>query len=148
MPIAREQNSIIKRCISENGARAITHYEVINRNSEIFKNVQNTQIYTKSVQNFDIINHNLGISEDLEIVKCLLETGRTHQIRVHFAAIGHPLLGDTLYGSASSLIARQALHAYQITFFHPITKKRVCYVAPIPNDFNAFFQKRSCSKIS
>ena len=139
MPIAREQNSIIKRCVSENGARAITHYEVINCNSEIFKNLQNTQTYAKRLQNFGTANHNLEITQDFEIVKCLIETGRTHQIRVHFAAIGHPLLGDTLYGSSSPLIARQALHAYQVTFFHPITKKKVCYVAPIPDDFNAFF---------
>ena len=112
MPIAREQNSIIKRCVAENGARAITHYEVINRNSEIFNNLRNTQIHAKILQNVGTANRNLEITEDFEIVKCLLETGRTHQIRVHFAAIGHPLLGDTLYGSASSLIARQALHAY------------------------------------
>ena len=139
MPIAREQNSIINRCVAENGARAITHYEVINRNSEIFNNLRNTQIHAKILQNVGTANRNLEITEDFEIVKCLLETGRTHQIRVHFAAIGHPLLGDTLYGSASSLIARQALHAYRVTFFHPISKKKVCYVAPIPDDFNAFF---------
>ena len=55
-------------------------------------------------------------------MKCALETGRTHQIRVHMSAISHPLLGDTLYGNPSKIINRQALHSYKITCIHPITK--------------------------
>ena len=104
-PIARKENSIIERCISESGAPAITHYEVI-----------------KSYNNYSV-------------VKCILETGRTHQIRVHMAHIGHPLLGDTLYGLPSPLINRQALHAYKITFIHPITKQKLEFTAKIPADF-------------
>ena len=69
------------------------------------------------------------------VVKCNLATGRTHQIRVHMAHIGHPLLGDTLYGSASSLISRQALHAYKIKLIHPILKKNLEFTAKIPADF-------------
>ncbi len=103
-PIARKENSIIERCISENGEKAITHYEVI-----------------KECENYSV-------------VKCTLETGRTHQIRVHMAHIGHPLLGDTLYGAASSLISRQALHAYRITFKHPITKHQLEFTTNIPED--------------
>lgn len=61
--------------------------------------------------------------------------GRTHQIRVHMAHIGHPLLGDTLYGTSSSLIARQALHAYKISFIHPVTGKKLVFNAPIPSAF-------------
>ena len=92
LPIARKENSIIERCISENGQEAITHYEV------------------------------LKTSNDLSLVHCILQTGRTHQIRVHMSAIGHPLVGDTLYGSDfSDSIARQALHSYKISFIHPIS---------------------------
>lgn len=104
-PIARKENSIIERCIAESGASAITHYEVI-----------------KSYNNYSV-------------VKCILQTGRTHQIRVHMAHIGHPLLGDTLYGLPSPLINRQALHAYKITFIHPITKQKLEFTAKIPADF-------------
>ena len=100
LPIARKDNSIIERCISENGQQSITHYEVLKE----FKN------YT--------------------LIKCILETGRTHQIRVHLSAIGHPLLGDTLYGNKSDLINRQALHCYKLKFIHPITlwheKEQIC----------------------
>ena len=90
LPIARKENSIIERCISENGQTAITHYEVL-----------------KEFDNYSL-------------VKCSLETGRTHQIRVHMSAIGHPLLGDSLYGSISDLINRQALHCFNLQFIHPI----------------------------
>lgn len=63
-------------------------------------------------------------------------TGRTHQIRVHAMAIGHPLLGDVLYnGPETDLIARPALHAYSLLFTHPQTKERVTFVAPYPEDF-------------
>ncbi len=105
-PIARKNNSIIERCVRDDGESAITHYKVISSNKE---------------NNFDV-------------VECTLETGRTHQIRVHFAHIGHPLLGDTLYGKASSLIDRQALHSYYISFFHPIEKVSKVYESNLPND--------------
>ena len=103
-PIARKENSIIERCVAEAGDRAITHYEVL----------KNTNDYS--------------------VVKCILETGRTHQIRVHLAYIGHPLLGDTLYGTPSPLIHRQALHAYKVKFIHPISLKPIELTTKIPND--------------
>ena len=105
-PISRKPNSIIERCVDENGNTAITHYRVLKCDVE---------------RNFDV-------------VECILETGRTHQIRVHFAYLGHPLLGDTLYGSPSSLISRQALHAYQVSFIHPITKQKADYQSTLPKD--------------
>ena len=105
-PIARKENSIIERCISENGDIAITEYKVLKYNSE----------------------------ENYSVVKCILKTGRTHQIRVHMSYIGHPLLGDTLYGHESSKIDRQALHSYKMSFVHPIKVHDVTYTSSLPND--------------
>lgn len=108
LPIARKENSIIERCISENGQEAITHYEV------------------------------LKTSNDLSLVHCTLQTGRTHQIRVHMSAIGHPLVGDTLYGSDfSDSIARQALHSYKISFIHPISHQIVSFTSELPDDIKS-----------
>ena len=108
LPIARKENSIIERCISENGQTAITHYEVL-----------------KEFDNYSL-------------VKCSLETGRTHQIRVHMSAIGHPLLGDSLYGSISDLINRQALHCYNLQFIHPVDNNDLNFFGDLPNDFKIF----------
>ncbi|BAD40876.1 RluA family pseudouridine synthase [Symbiobacterium thermophilum] len=63
-----------------------------------------------------------------------LETGRTHQIRVHMAYLGHPLLGDELYGGSRTLIQRQALHAATLAFVHPVTREPVRFTAPLPAD--------------
>ncbi|MCI9365671.1 MAG: hypothetical protein HFJ54_03525 [Clostridia bacterium] len=63
-----------------------------------------------------------------------MKLGRTHQIRVHSKYIGHPILGDTLYGNGSNLINRQALHAYKVSFIHPISKKKMIIEADIPED--------------
>ena len=114
-PIARKKDSIIERCIDENGEKAITEYIVL--------------------KNFHINNN------EFSLVKCILHTGRTHQIRVHMASIGHPILGDTLYGFPSKYINRQALHAYKITFVHPITKKEIEVISPIPDDIKKLYKK-------
>ena len=105
-PIVRKENSIIERCVSVNGDIAITEYEVLNYNSK----------------------------ENYSVVKCILKTGRTHQIRVHMSYIGHPLLGDTLYGHESEKIDRQALHSYKMSFVHPVVQKKVTYIATFPED--------------
>lgn len=105
LPIARKKDSIIERCIDKNnGQHSVTHYKVI-----------------KEFSNYSL-------------VKCKLETGRTHQIRVHMATIGHPLLGDTLYGMESSLIDRQALHSYKLLCVHPISKNNLVFEIDLPND--------------
>lgn len=109
LPIARKKNSIIERCIDfENGQNSITHYKVLKEN----------------------------IDKNISMVECKLETGRTHQIRVHMAAIGHPLIGDSLYGIISDFIDRQALHCYKIQFIHPVSKKIMDFSCGLPFELN------------
>ena len=72
------------------------------------------------------------------LVRCLLRTGRTHQIRVHFAALGHPLLGDALYGGDASLLARPALHSAAADLTQPVTGQPLHITAPVPEDLRAF----------
>lgn len=104
LPIGRKLDSIIERIVCDNGQKAITHYEVLRK------------------------------YDNYSLVKCILETGRTHQIRVHFSYISHPLVGDTLYGHCSDIINRQALHSYKLEFYHPITNKKISFVCDLPND--------------
>ena len=103
-PIARKPGSIIEREINENGQLSITHYSVI-----------------KEFDNYSLI-------------LCRLETGRTHQIRLHMKSISHPILGDTLYGSPSNLIDRQALHSYKIECIHPVTHQPLSFTCDLPRD--------------
>ena len=70
-------------------------------------------------------------------VSCILHTGRMHQIRVHMSAVGHPLLGDEMYGEKTGEIVRQALHCAKIGFEHPITKKYIEFSLEIPEDMRA-----------
>ncbi len=110
-PIARDLTSIIKRKVSAEGSPAITHFKVIAE----FNN--------------------------MSLLWIRLETGRTHQIRVHLSSIGHPLIGDDLYGGNHELLSRQALHAAHISFFHPVTKKTVNIFSPIPKDITFLLPK-------
>ena len=81
----------------------------------------------------------IAFSNGVSLVKILLHTGRTHQIRVHFSHFGHPVLGDALYGGRPQCspyaAARQMLHAYEISFTHPRTEKKMKIMAPLPEDF-------------
>ena len=79
------------------------------------------------------------------LVKVWIATGRTHQIRVHMASIGHPLLGDSLYGKASPEIKRAALHAAEITFRQPFSGKTCSVKAPLPEDFQKYLKKEGWS---
>lgn len=102
--IARKAGSIIEREINPNGQTAITHYKLI-----------------KNYDNFCLVEFKL-------------ETGRTHQIRIHSKYMGHSILGDTLYGAPSKLISHQALHAYKISFVHPITNQKMTFETNLPEN--------------
>lgn len=104
LPIARKDNSIIERCISSNGQDAITEYEILNE------------------------------YENMSLVRCILKTGRTHQIRVHMSAINHPIVGDTLYGHSNSRIKRQALHSHRIIFTNPLNNELLDLKSDLPFD--------------
>lgn len=105
LPIARKEGSIMERCVSVEGQKAVTLFEVLEK-----------------------------IENKFCLVKLKLKTGRTHQIRVHLAYMGTPILGDTLYGTTSDLISRQALHAIKMSFIHPIMNKYIEIIAEIPED--------------
>ncbi|SEU02804.1 23S rRNA pseudouridine1911/1915/1917 synthase [Salinibacillus kushneri] len=103
-PIGRKPGSIIEREVREDGQKAVTFYEVN--------------------QEYD------GFSS----VKILLQTGRTHQIRVHFTWLGSPLLGDDLYGGPMDRIKRQALHCHKLSFYHPFRQKWLHFSSVFPDD--------------
>lgn len=104
-PIGRDETSAVARKIRPDGQSAISHYEV------------------------------LVPGEALSLVKLVPETGRTHQLRLHMASIGHPLAGDWLYGSEDpALIPRPALHAYALRLIHPVTGEVLSLTAPLPAD--------------
>lgn len=104
-PIGRKESSCLERMIDfEHGDRAVTHYRVVAKAN----------------------GHSL--------LALVLETGRTHQIRVHLKYLGYPLIGDYLYNPDKELIDRQALHAHKISFTHPITGERMEFTAPMPAD--------------
>ncbi len=108
-PISRKNDSIIERTVDfENGVYSKSYFELLKK--------------------FEYKN------KKLSLVKYTLDTGRTHQLRVHSKYIGHPILGDTLYGNESDIISRQALHAYEISFIHPISKTEMNIVSQIPDD--------------
>lgn len=112
LPIARKDGSTIERCIDmDHGEHAVTHYRCLDYRDDL----------------------------DCSLVRLRLETGRTHQIRVHMKAIGHPLLGDFLYNPDYRFIGRQALHSYTVAFRHPITGEAMEFTAPMPEDFSFFY---------
>ena len=116
LPLGRRPDSAIERMVDiKNGDKAITHYRV------------------------------LATNDGLSLLELQLDTGRTHQIRVHMQAIGHPLIGDFLYNSKDTHMKRQALHAGKLSFRHPITKETLSFTAPVPQDMQVFFPDRTLS---
>lgn len=104
-PIGPHPNLPNQRSITEKGEPAITHYRTLDSFS------------------------------DSSLLELALDTGRTHQIRVHLAHIGHPIIGDGMYGVRSSIIRRQALHASSVSFQHIKDKQEIIVQAPLPADF-------------
>ncbi|WAA13077.1 RluA family pseudouridine synthase [Fervidibacillus halotolerans] len=112
-PIGRKPNSIIERVVTKDGQAARTRYERICQ--------------------YDRFAH----------VRLQLDTGRTHQIRVHMAHIGHPIVGDDLYGGSRVLLDRQALHCRRLAFIHPITKEFLQFSADLPEDMKRILRKNN-----
>lgn len=112
-PIGKDRHHPTRKRVSPSGQHAVTHYEV----QEHFSRMNITKI------------------------RLQLDTGRTHQIRVHMSHIGHPLLGDSLYGGPQSLLKHQALHASQVSFTHPITNELLVIEAPLPEELDRLQQK-------
>lgn len=104
-PLSRKPGSIIERMVdTQHGERAVTHYKV------------------------------MAEANGHSLISLTLETGRTHQIRIHLKHLGHPLIGDYLYNPDMEYISRQALHSYKLTFSHPITGQKMTFTAPLPED--------------
>lgn len=122
-PIGRIDQSLILRQVDhENGNSACTHY--------LQKCWHPKTFYPET----------LPVPQDgLSLVQLQLETGRTHQIRVHMTSIGHPLIGDTLYNPETALMNRQALHSYRLAFTHPVTGVSLEFTSPLPEDMAEFF---------
>ena len=107
-PLGPVEGSLMAQQVRPDGKPARTHYEVLETD---------------------------GIRS---LLRLELETGRTHQIRVHFSHLGHPLAGDDLYGGSREKIGRQALHSWHVSFPHPITGEAMEFTAPLPEDFKFF----------
>lgn len=110
-PIARVDEASIRRAVDARGKRAVTRYHVLG-----------------------VVPAAHSGGQTCSLVALRLETGRTHQIRVHMAHIGHPLVGDGLYGGASDLLDRPALHSWRMGFLQPVTGERLALEAPLPRD--------------
>ncbi len=115
-PIDRAPDSIIERMVASTGKKAVTHYQV---KDEL---------------------------KDISLVEIKLETGRTHQIRVHFSSIGHPLIGDSLYDGDTTNLKRQALHCHKLAFNHPLTKERMEFEIPLADDLEEVWQQFKLAK--
>jgi 23S rRNA pseudouridine1911/1915/1917 synthase len=116
-PIGRDPRERTRFAIREDGRRARTHYQV--------------------VEKFSIARPAHTQAQTAALVRVELETGRTHQIRVHFAAIGNPVIGDATYGPVlpGVRMRRQALHAAELSFGHPVTAEKLRFTSPWPDDF-------------
>lgn len=117
VPIGRKDGSIIERTVRKDGQFASTLYEV-----------------EREIGPYSLVN-------------IQLKTGRTHQIRVHFSYLGHPLVGDELYGGDVTILKRQALHCETLSFIHPFSKEEVTMTSELHNDLQMFIRNVEDNKI-
>lgn len=96
-----------------------------------------------AISNYEVISEVDGYS----LVRVKIETGRTHQIRVHMKYLNHPILGDAVYGRASKLSSRQMLHAYKLEFIHPVNGKKLEIIGKLPSDFKSTLKKLKFGRI-
>lgn len=160
-PIARREGSVLMRCVDyERGERAVTYYErVLTVNPHPDNGVGPAAPCSHTAQSDNAMipcvhadpnqcpftPRSLSVPIEtglpdipLSLLRIRLETGRTHQIRVHMAHIGHPLAGDFLYNPGSQTwIARQALHSHSLAFCHPVTGQELHFESPLPEDMKA-----------
>lgn len=136
-PIARIEDSVLMRCVDfERGERAVTHFQRLSCFAPVPPRNTSEKQSILTAGTAPVSDQNTTRKLSLALVK--LETGRTHQIRVHMKYIGHPMIGDFLYYPDSQhLIGRQALHSHKLTFVHPITKKELSFVSELPDDMRA-----------
>ena len=133
LPIGHPDPSGPCRGVCEDGAPSVTHYQVLERFAAKAGQAEAGPA-SSSPASTDSASGTLP-SGGFTLVRLRLETGRTHQIRVHMSHIGHPVVSDILYGTlCPALIERQALHAAALTFIHPVTKKELHIEAPVPDD--------------
>lgn len=136
LPIGRSHSSLIERQVDyENGEAAVTHYRRLATRPP--KNAADSPMQGEMTS--ETLPATDCFPRGLSLVELHLETGRTHQIRVHMTAIGHPLPGDTLYNPATQLMKRQALHSQKLAFKHPVTGEPLSFTAPLPEDMRFFF---------
>lgn len=126
-PIGRKPGSIIERCCTQEGKPARTDITVLASHT-----IHRAHTSTITTNNQD--------KQSFTHVRCLLHTGRTHQIRVHVSQLGYPLAGDDLYGGHLDYIQRQALHAARVSFHHPMTNEWLELSADMPQDMKDLIQ--------
>ena len=117
-PIARHPKNRLKMAVTADGKEAITHFKVLER------------------------------FQDYTLIECRLETGRTHQIRVHLAYVGHPIVGDPTYGYKKTIGDAQFLHAQQLAFDHPIKKEHMHFEVDMPNNFKMLLDQLRKDSVS
>lgn len=135
-PLSRKDGSIIERQVDyEHGETAVTHYKVIDVDSVEMKEFISNKFAKQEEQD-----------SPLSLISLHLETGRTHQIRIHMKHLGYPLIGDYLYNPDMEYIERQALHSYRMQFVHPMTGEHMDFVAPLPTDMCRALQGKRRTK--